>query len=91
MGGDSGKCMTGGTLARVTEFTLDGDDKAIAATKEALAKKVTTCLNISFSLDNETSRFVGNIMAFPITYVIDRDGNVLDNPILVVVTSPRLI
>ena len=71
-----------GIVVGVNSFTLDGNKDAIAEAKSILQKKNATYPNITFASDSEAGKFVKNIMAFPTTIVVDRDGNIVGDPIL---------
>ncbi|WP_071705212.1 TlpA disulfide reductase family protein [Murdochiella vaginalis] len=71
-----------GIVVGVNSFTLDGNKDAIAEAKSILQKKNATYPNITFASDSEAGKFVKNIMAFPTTVVVDRDGNIVGDPIL---------
>ena len=71
-----------GLVVGVNSFTLDGDKDAIAEAKSILQKKNATYPNLTFASDSEAGKYVKNIMAFPTTIVVDRDGNIVGDPIL---------
>ena len=77
----------GGALIGVNTFTLDGDEKAIAEAKEVLAKKGATYQNIYFGSGSDAGKFVENVFAYPTTYVVDRSGNIVGEPIVGAVTG----
>ena len=77
----------GGALIGINSFTLDGDEKAIAEAKEVLAKKGATYQNIYFASDGDAGKFVENVFAYPTTYVVDRNGNIVGDPIVGAVTG----
>ena len=77
----------GGALIGINSFTLDGDEKAIAEAKEVLAKKGATYQNIYFGSDGDAGKFVENVFAYPTTYVVDRNGNIVGEPIVGAVTG----
>ena len=77
----------GGSLIGVNTFTLDGDESAIAEAKDVLAKKGATYQNVYFASDGEAGRFTASIFAYPTTYVVDRSGNIVGDPIVGAVTS----
>lgn len=72
----------GGELIGINTETLDGNAEAIAAAKEILEAKGVTYRNIYFDSSSEAGQFAGSIMAFPTTYVIGRNGNVVGEPLL---------
>ena len=79
----------GGTLIGVNTFTLDGDETAIADAKDVLAKKGATYQNVYFDSDGEAGKFAANIFAYPTTYVVDRNGNIVGDPIVGAITEPK--
>ena len=79
----------GGALIGVNTFTLDGDEAAISEAKDVLAKKGATYQNVYFDSDGEAGKFTANIFAYPTTYVIDRDGNIVGEPIVGAITEQK--
>ena len=77
----------GGALIGVNTFTLDGDKAAIADAKDVLMKKGAAYQNVYFDLDSEAGKFTTNIFAYPTTYVVDRSGNIVGEPIVGAVTG----
>ena len=77
----------GGALIGVNTFTLDGDKAAIADAKDVLMKKDATYQNVYFDSDGEAGKFTSNIFAYPTTYVVDRSGNIVGEPIVGAVTG----
>ena len=79
----------GGTLIGVNTFTLDGDEAAISEAKDVLAKKGATYQNVYFASDGEAGKFTTNIFAYPTTYVVDRNGNIVGDPIVGAITEKK--
>ena len=79
----------GGALIGVNTFTLDGDEAAISEAKDVLAKKGATYQNVYFASDGEAGKFTGNIFAYPTTYVVDRSGNIVGDPIVGAITEKK--
>ena len=79
----------GGALIGVNTFTLDGDKAAISEAKDVLAKKGATYQNVYFASDGEAGKFTTNIFAYPTTYVVDRNGNIVGEPITGAVTEKK--
>ena len=77
----------GGALIGVNTFTLDGNKAAISEAKDVLAKKGATYQNVYFDSDCEAGKFTANIFAYPTTYVVDRNGNIMGDPIVGAVTG----
>ena len=79
----------GGALIGVNTFTLDGDETAISEAKDVLAKKGATYQNVYFASDGEAGKFTANIFAYPTTYVVDRNGNIVGDPIVGAITEKK--
>ena len=79
----------GGSLIGVNTFTLDGDEAAISEAKDVLAKKGVTYQNVYFDSDGEAGKFTTNIFAYPTTYVVDRNGNIVGEPIVGAITEKK--
>ena len=79
----------GGTLIGVNTFTLDGDETAISEAKDVLTKKGATYQNVYFASDGEAGKFTTNIFAYPTTYVVDRSGNIVGDPIVGAITEKK--
>ena len=79
----------GGSLIGVNTFTLDGDETAISEAKDVLAKKGATYQNVYFDSDGEAGKFTTNIFAYPTTYVVDRNGNIVGEPIVGAITEKK--
>ena len=72
----------GGEVIGINTETLDGNQQGIDAAKKLLAATGASYRNIYFASGSEAGKFALNIMAFPTTYVFDRDGNVVGQPLL---------
>ena len=79
----------GGALIGVNTFTLGGDEAAISEAKDVLAKKGATYQNVYFDSDGEAGKFTTNIFAYPTTYVVDRNGNIVGDPIVGAITEKK--
>ena len=79
----------GGALIGVNTFTLDGDEAAISEAKDVLVKKGVTYQNVYFASDGEAGKFTTNIFAYPTTYVVDRNGNIVGDPIVGAITEKK--
>ena len=79
----------GGALIGVNTFTLDGDEAAISEAKDVLAKKGAAYQNVYFDSDGEAGKFTANIFAYPTTSVIDRNGNIVGEPIVGAITEQK--
>ena len=79
----------GGKLIGVNTFTLDGNKSAISEAKEVLAKKGAAYQNVYFNSDSEAGKFTAGIFAYPTTYVVDRNGNIVGDPIVGAITEKK--
>ena len=78
-----------GALIGVNAFTLDGDETAISDAKDVLMKKNATYQNVYFDSTGEAGKFATNIFAYPTTYVVDRNGNIVGEPIVGAITEKK--
>ena len=67
--------------------STDGNETAISEAKDVLSKKDATYRNVYFPSGGEAGRFTTNVFAYPTTYVVDRDGNVVGDPIVGAITG----
>lgn len=79
----------GAALVGINAFTIGGDKTAIADAKEVLAKKGATYQNVYFDAESEAGTFANGVYAFPTTYVVDRKGNIVGEPVVGAVTDPK--
>lgn len=79
----------GGTLIGINVFTLDGNKADISQAKEVLEKKGATYPNIYFDSNSEAGKFTNNIFAYPTTYVVDRSGTIIGEPIIGSITDEK--
>ena len=77
----------GGALIGVNAFTLGGDETAIAEAKSVLTKKGAGYQNVYFDGNSTAGKFVEDIFAYPTTYVVDRNGNIMGDPIVGAITE----
>ena len=77
----------GGSLIGINAFTLDGSETEIADAKDVLMKKGATYQNVYFDSDSEAGKLVRTIYAYPTTYVVDRNGNIVGKPIVGAITG----
>lgn len=81
----------GGAVIGINAFTLDGEEGAISDAKDLLSKKGVSYQNIWFASDSEAGKFTSGLYAFPTTYVVDSNGNIVGEPIVGAVTAPDQI
>ena len=77
----------GGELIGINSFTLDGDEKSITEAKEVLDKNGASYRNIYFDSDSDAGKFTAGIYAYPTTYVVDRNGNIVGDPSVGAITN----
>ena len=72
----------GGEVIGVTVGTLDNNEENIATAKQILETKGAKYRNIYFNSDSDAGKFALGVTAFPTTYVIDRNGNIVGEALL---------
>ena len=77
----------GGALIGINAFTLDGNEAAISDAKDVLTQSGATYQNVYFDSGSEAGKFVESIYAYPTTYVINRSGRIVGDPIVGAITS----
>ena len=79
----------GGAVVGINSFTLDGDKTAIAAAKDILTKKGVSYKNIWFDSKSEAGKLASGLYSYPTTYVIDKNGNIVGEPIVGAITGQK--
>ena len=79
----------GGALIGINAFTLDGNEAAISEAKDVLTQSGATYQNVYFDSGSEAGKFVESIYAYPTTYVVDRNGNIVGDPIVGAITEKK--
>ena len=74
--------LKGGAVIGINADTIGGDESMIMEARQILEKKGAAYQNIHFSADSEAGQLTYSITAFPTTVVVDRNGNVVGEPIL---------
>ena len=77
----------GGALIGINAFTLDGSEAAISDAKDVLTQSGATYQNVYFDSGSEAGKFVESIYAYPTTYVVNRSGRIVGDPIVGAITS----
>lgn len=77
----------GGELIGINVEAFDGNEKIIEEAKSLLAAKNATYRNIYFDSDSEAAQYAAQIMAFPTTVFVDRQGNIVGEPIVGAINS----
>ena len=77
----------GGALIGINAFTLDGNEGAISDAKDVLTQSGATYQNVYFDSGSEAGKFAESIYAYPTTYVVNRSGRIVGDPIVGAITS----
>ena len=77
----------GGALIGINAFTLDGNEAAISEAKDVLTLSGATYQNVYFDSGSEAGKFVESIYAYPTTYVVNRSGRIVGDPIVGAITG----
>lgn len=79
----------GGEVVGINSFTLDGDKTAISEAKDVLTKKGASYKNIWFDSNSEAGKFTSGLYSYPTTYVLDKNGNIVGDPITGAITGKK--
>ena len=79
----------GGAVVGINSFTLDGDETAISEAKDVLTKKGVSYKNIWFDSNSEAGKFTSGLFSYPTTYVVDKNGNIVGEPIVGAITAQK--
>ena len=79
----------GGAVVGINSFTLDGDKTAINDAKDILTKKGVSYKNIWFDSKSEAGEFTSGLYSYPTTYVVDKNGNIVGEPIIGAITAEK--
>ena len=77
----------GAALIVINAFPLDGNEAAISEAKDVLTQSGATYQNVYFDSGSEAGKFVESIYAYPTTYVVNRSGRIVGDPIVGAITS----
>ena len=77
----------GGTVIGINAFTLDSNAKEIEDAKSILEQQGVSYPNICFASDSDAGLFTAGLYAFPTTYVVDRNGRIVGDPIVGAISS----
>ena len=79
----------GGAVIGINSFTLDGDKTAINDAKDILTKKGVSYKNDWFDSKSEAGTFTSGLFSYPTTYVVDKNGNIVGDPIVGAITGKK--
>ena len=72
----------GGEVVGINTDTLDDNQDGIKEAKEILKAKGASYKNLTFDSDSTVGKYAGDIMAFPTTVLVDKDGNIIGEPFM---------
>ena len=72
----------GGEVVGINTETFDGNESAIKEAKKVLKSQGAKYRNLSLTSDSDAGKYASNIMAFPTTILVDRNGNIVGEPML---------
>ena len=72
----------GGEVVGINTDTLDDNQDGIKEAKEILKAQGASYKNLTFDSDSAVGKYAGNIMAFPTTVLVDKDGNIIGEPFM---------
>ena len=72
----------GGEVVGINTDTLDNNQDGIKEAKEILKAQGASYKNLTFDSDSTVGKYAGNIMAFPTTVLVDKDGNIIGEPFM---------
>ena len=72
----------GGEVVGINTETFDGNESAIEEAKKVLKSQGAKYRNLSLTSDSDAGKYASNIMAFPTTILVDRNGNIVGDPML---------
>ena len=72
----------GGEVIGINTETFDGNEAAIKEAAAVLESQGAKYRNISIDSASDAGKYASDIMAFPTTILVDRNGNIVGDPIL---------
>ena len=72
----------GGEVVGINTDTLDNNEARIKEAKEILKAQGASYKNLTFDSNSTVGKYAGNIMAFPTTVLVDKDGNIVGEPFM---------
>ncbi len=78
----------GGEVVGINTDTLDDNQDGIKEAKEILKAKGASYKNLTFDSDSTVGKYAGDIMAFPTTVLVDKDGNIVGDPFMGGIDDP---
>ncbi len=78
----------GGEVVGINTDTLDDNQDGIKEAKEILKAQGASYKNLTFDSDSAVGKYAGDIMAFPTTVLVDKDGNIVGEPFMGGIDDP---
>ena len=72
----------GGEVVGINTETFDGNKTAIKEAKTILENQGAKYRNLSIDSSSDAGKYASDIMAFPTTILVDRNGNIVGDPML---------
>ena len=72
----------GGEVIGINTETFDGNEAAIKEAAAILEKQGAEYRNLSIDSASDAGKYASDIMAFPTTILVDRNGNIVGEPLL---------
>ena len=72
----------GGEVIGINTETFDGNEAAIKEAASVLESQGAQYRNLSIDSASDAGKYASDIMAFPTTILVDRNGNIVGDPIL---------
>ena len=72
----------GGEVVGINTETFDGNKTAIKEAKTILESQGAKYRNLSIDSSSDAGKYASDIMAFPTTILVDRNGNIVGDPML---------
>ena len=72
----------GGEVVGINTETFDGNEDAIKEAKAVLESQGAAYRNLSIDSASDAGKYASDIMAFPTTILVDRNGNIVGDPML---------
>ena len=72
----------GGEVVGINTETFDGNEAAIQEASAILESQGAKYRNLSIDSASDAGKYASDIMAFPTTILVDRNGNIVGDPLL---------
>ena len=78
----------GGEVVGINTETFDGNEAAMKEAAAILESQGATYRNLSIDSASDAGKYASGIMAFPTTILVDRNGNIVGEPLLGGIDNP---